>query len=132
MAKSNKELQKLELEQQERKEERRLQYRIQVIKPIILKAIPYGGWATIMYALAGRTTVADLKGMPWDSLDLAIITGLAITTICSLAWAWNERRLRKDSIKELTDTQTRLYQLLDPNRQTSHLTSTGDTKEGDE
>lgn len=127
---SSKELQKLEY--QERKEERRLQFLIQVVKPIVSKAIPYVAWASIVFFLAGKTTNANLQGMPWDALDLAIITGLAITTVGSLAWALLERRLRKEKTQEFADEKTKLYQLLDPNRQTSHLTSTGDTKEGDE
>lgn len=132
MAKSNKEMQKLELEYQERREERKLRFWIEVFKPIALKGIPAALMAFIVFALAGKTTIADLKGMPWDSLDLALITGLSISTIGSLIWALAERRLRKQKIEELTSVQTKLYQLIDPNRQTSHLTSTGGTKEGDE
>jgi hypothetical protein len=89
----------------------------------------------IARALAGRQTFADIKfkliaelyANRWTALILSWI--LSIT---STGWAIGERRLRKRHIKRVASEQSKLQEMIDPKRRSSHLMTDGTTRPEDE
>lgn len=81
--------------------------------------------------LAGKTTLADIviqilmsgNAREWASYA---VTGGAIL------WGARERRLRKSTINHLSRRLIKTEEQLDPNRTSSHLTETGDTRPEDQ
>ena len=82
-------------------------------------------------ALAGKTTATDIAlnaitDLKLDERILYLLTGG--TTF----WAIRERKLRKKTIKHITAQVKELEEHIDPNRTSSNLTETGDTRPEDE
>ena len=82
-------------------------------------------------ALAGKTTATDIAlnaitDLRLDEHILYFLTGG--TTF----WAIRERKLRKKTIKHITAQVKELEEHIDPNRTSSNLTETGDTRPEDE
>ena len=46
--------------------------------------------------------------------------------------AWRQRKLRRDTVEQLSEQKTKLEKALDPGRSSSKLTARGDTHPGDE
>lgn len=80
--------------------------------------------------LAGKTTLADivvqvlLAGNVRELISYGIAGG-------GIAYGLNERRLRKAAIRHLSQQKAAFEKFLDPNRSSSQLTETGDTKPED-
>ena len=86
--------------------------------------------STMVSALAGKTTLADIAiqfltashAREWTSYG---ITGAAIV------WAILERRLRKSTGRQLSRRLKVIENRLDPDRSSSELTETGETRPED-
>lgn len=86
--------------------------------------------STMVSALAGKTTLADIaiqfltasQAREWTSYG---ITGAAIV------WAILERRLRKSTVRHLSQRLVVIENRLDPDRSSSNLTETGETRPED-
>ena len=81
--------------------------------------------------MAGETTLPDIViqiSMPGHARELAssAVTGGAIL------WGVKERQLRKSTITHLNRRLIKTEEQLDPNRMSSHLTETGDTRPEDQ
>jgi hypothetical protein len=134
MAKFDKDVELQRLQNEDKDRDRALMRSLKRYDTIRAIGVPFVKGAAIVgivYSLAGKYTVADLRGMPWDVLQTSVIVGLSIIAIGTTMWAWSERKLRKDSIRELSEEITRLKERNDPNRQTSGLTKSGTTQKGD-
>lgn len=80
-------------------------------------------------ALAGKATLADISLSILKSGSRELIAYAA--TLLALAWGVSERVLRKRKVKHLSARVKLLERRLDPNRSSSNLTATGDTRPGD-
>ncbi len=81
-------------------------------------------------SLAGKTTLVDfaLKTI----LDLSLDRYASyLLTLFATSWAIKESILRKKTIKELAPAKENSEKLIDPNRVSSDLTETGDTRPED-
>ena len=80
--------------------------------------------------LAGRQTFADIRFAVLS--DLKANRGFGLTTswlltLCTGAWGYGERRLRKQHIERTSSEGSKLQRMLDNNRRSSRLTKKGET-----
>lgn len=81
--------------------------------------------------LAGKTTLTDIAvkilmaGNARELVSYGIAGG-------AIGWGWSERRLRKSKIRHLGKRLVATETSLDPNRSSSQLTDTGETRPEDQ
>jgi hypothetical protein len=100
---------------------------IDAVKSVIktVSALGFPAWA--ISSLAGKYTYAELKGMPWDSLNPFVIGGCVVIGVGGFAYGFVQKKFKETKIAELTRESTAYKQIKDPERQTSGLTITGKT-----
>ena len=101
-----------------------------------MRAITWGGTVTVVYligrmvsALAGQTTLADIAVQFLMAGNLREFASYGIAG-GGIVYGLRERRLRKSVIRHLSKRKVTLERHLDPNRSSSQLTETGETKTG--
>jgi hypothetical protein len=82
-------------------------------------------------AFAGHVSVADLALKISAHLNLVITASVALSGVTTVLWL-NECRRHKSTRKRLTLRTASLEKRLDPNRESSLLTSEGTTREEDQ
>ena len=102
-------------------------------------AIPWGSLVAIAYflnqtiaSLAGKATAADINiGL---SADIAAHADKWIAYTFgggAVAYGLTERKLRRKKVAYLTDRNAKLEKIIDPNRDSSNLLPTGETRRED-
>ena len=109
-----------------------------IIKWGIIGFIFYCGYLSIS-VLAGKTTQADINVNIFESFAVQLMQNTRllewaqyVLIIALILWGLFERRLRGTTIARLTARINQLELKLDPKRTSSRLTSTGQTRPGDE
>ena len=113
---------------------------------VIRDSIKWGSIGFIFYCgylsisvLAGKTTQADINVSFFESFAARLMQSTKlqewiqyVLIIAFALWGIFERRLRGAAIERLTSRIHQLELQLDPKRTSSRLTSTGQTRPGDE
>ena len=85
----------------------------------------------IVYLLAGKTTIADLKLVsPLGDFVISrtwVCLALGAFGVLGIVYGLLERALRKNLIKHLGNRFRKQEQVIDPNRSSSGLTEEGET-----
>lgn len=82
-------------------------------------------------SLAGRQTLADVGFTILGNVNVSVVIAWGAGA-AGLAYGWQQRKLRRDTIEYLQRRNIELESELDPNRTSSSLTPRGDTRPEDQ
>ena len=104
---------------------------------VLQSLIRWGGIALVarysylaVEALAGQTTLADIGINFLGKVEVSVALAWSFGAV-GVAYGWQQRKLRKDTVERLQNRIQALEQMIDRGRSSSNLTPRGDSRPED-